>query len=411
MTAVVSFNTRFLYSFFFEPDIEKQKEALINASFGKHQVWELGKPKDFYKQEFLEEATDFIFTEGQYFILNHVLNDQWLNELEVTLNGKPLFKAKASPHDKIELFLSPQGIGVLSIPLQADNVSDFDAIKRFNYQLSQAPYKTPSLSLPHNEKNPNPIPDKNSELIARLGKAGGKWTLVELRNYLLQPLQSFGLKTAVREQFSVYSVLRFKEMDLSNPKVDLSNPEKQAELRPLLAGLAHLEESKHAGSIDVEQKLLNTHHWCAVGTLAAVHFVADQGEDVAFNNQRVPIVFDKYFIVYLTALMQRLVLRHILMQANRCPHSNKNHSAKDLQALHDLLLTFMIKGYFTEISSREVINQYYILMRKALRIEEAFNTLQRALHDIDAKQSIIDAQQSAKERESPKTKHFYAKQN
>jgi hypothetical protein len=38
MTAVVSFNTRFLYSFFFEPDIEKQKEALINASFGKHQA-------------------------------------------------------------------------------------------------------------------------------------------------------------------------------------------------------------------------------------------------------------------------------------------------------------------------------------------------------------------------------------
>jgi hypothetical protein len=58
-------------------------------------------------------------------------------------------KAALNKQAGIEVFLSHYGVGVLSITLTAQELSDFDELKRFNYRLSQGKdNKIPPLSLP-----------------------------------------------------------------------------------------------------------------------------------------------------------------------------------------------------------------------------------------------------------------------
>lgn len=382
MSQIKSINSRFLYSFFYDDKkFEQVVDELLKLKIGERYVWEKQSAiKELYQQEMLSSVDNFIFgkiVEKQYFCLNHELANSWFGAgLEVKKhNEEPLFTGlvKLSPHQQIELFLLPHGIGILSIPLSAE-LNDIATLKTFNYQLSQGmAKKAPYLSKPYKQhpNNPNPMPDLNSELSQRLGKGGGKWTLIELREKLLENINIY--PETKKTQFSVYSVLHFDQ-------VDFSSPEQQKTYLPLLTSLAHVEELDHAGNLEVVQQLLNTRHWCAAGTLGAVHFVSDQG--IAFDQQRVPIVFNKYFIAYLLVSMQRLFLLRILDKAR-----NSLDKQEDiLQQLHESMLKFTLSGYVSEISIREVLNQYYRLVRKALRVENSFKILQRALHDADERE-------------------------
>jgi hypothetical protein len=215
-------------------------------------------------------------------------------------------------------------------------------------------------------------------LTERLGKRGGEFTLIELRDFLLSSLQI----TPIQEQFSIYSVVQFEECEFSETT--------HTEVFPLLVSMSHVEEPHHVGSSDIPHARLNSHHWSAVGTLGAVHFVADQAEDITFNQQRIPTVFNKYFLPYLAALLQRLILQHILKQAqqNSKREQDAETFATDLQQLHSKMLNFMLNNYLSEVSSREVINQYYELAKRGLRVEQSFEVLRRALHDADFKEDM-----------------------
>ena len=59
---------------------------------------------------------------------------------------------------------------------------------------------------------------------------------------------------------------------------DFTDPQIQANLRPYLAAIAHVEEYPHPGSLQVTAQLLNPRHWSAVGSLGAAHFVSDQNQ-------------------------------------------------------------------------------------------------------------------------------------
>jgi len=48
-----------------------------------------------------------------------------------------------------------------------------------------------------------------------------------------------------------------------------------------------------------------------------------------------------------------------------------------------LSIHWTFTGYFTEISSREVINQFYRIAKTGLRVPETFQVVQHSLHYID----------------------------
>jgi hypothetical protein len=193
-----------------------------------------------------------------------------------------------------------------------------------------------------------------------------KFELLE-EKLLLPPLQT---------QFSVYTVVHF-----DNP-VDFSQAEIREQLQPLLAALTHVEEPNHPGSLELVHKVMNPCHWAAVGTLGMAQLTAEQSPKQKFD--RVSVVLNKYFMAYLSAYLQRLVLQRILNEASIVVRQKGTvENQAELQQLHSATLDFTITGYFTEISSREVLNQTYRLVQQGLRVPESFAMVQNTLHRID----------------------------
>ncbi len=426
--------TRFLYPFFLSPqapaiwtaqqpgskfpatDQDRRNQAMQDLQcllFQDRTVWQVEKVKELYHQEMLAPTQRFIFgnNELQHCRVNPTLISQWFGhglqvEFGKTKEGiaKESFWVNIDSQIGIELFLLPQGIGVLSIALilPIDTQSkissgllnlDNQAIaecKRFNYRLSQfLENKRPQLYLPLSSyPSAPPAPDLEAPIEERLGKRGGRFTMLELRDFVLSPFSNSGhwqRQSALQEQFLVYTVLQFDEIELGDSQM-------QEKMLPLLVGLGHVEEPNHAGSLQIQNQVLNNRHWAAVGSLGAVHFIADQGQEIAFNSQRLPIVANKYFLPYLLALSQRLTFQQILQQTQQGWQQNEN-----VGNLHEHMLNFMLHGYFTEISSREVINQYYTLARTGSRVEESFTVVRQALHDVDQWRFAADQRQSTQQ--------------
>jgi FPC/CPF motif-containing protein YcgG len=82
--------------------------------------------------------------------------------------------------------------------------------------------------------------------------------------------------------------------------------------------------------------------------------------------------------------MQRFTLERILDEAAAIVrHKGTATDQDELQALHNNTLDFTVTGYLTEISNREVINQFYRLAQTGLRVPETFQIVQHSLHYID----------------------------
>ncbi len=385
-------HTRFLYPFFM--DRNKVTEAvaalqtLTHRGRKTHPIWEaIDKPFGFYRQEMLGRVTQFLFSgppgSCRYLKVNTNTAKIWFGE-EVHSTEFNL-KAALNKQAGIEVFLSHYGVGVLSITLTAQELGDFNELKRFNYRLSQGKdNKIPQLSLPlpqnimAQDKMPE-TPTADAPLMARLGKRGGAFTLIELREFLLAPHQALGFRS-IQAQFSVYTVVHFD-------KVDFAQPTFREQLQPLLASLTHLEEPSHPGSLELVSQIMNPCHWAGVGTLGVANLTAEQQPSQQKSSNpfdRLPNVLHKYFIPHLSAIMQRFTLERILDEAAAIVRQKGTATdQEELQALHNNTLDFTVTGYFTEISSREVINQFYRLAQTGLRVPETFQVVQHSLHYID----------------------------
>ncbi|WP_295393204.1 hypothetical protein [uncultured Thiodictyon sp.] len=289
----------------------------------------------------------------------------------------------------IELFLSPHGAGVLSVAFEPPDGLDLTVLQDLNYRLSQGRRFTAwRFRTPHGDPNRTP-PADDVPLVQRLGYSGGAFHLIEWAGFLLEPLADLGYQS-MQDQFSVYCVTRF------GPAADFTDPTVSASLRPFLNALAHVEEPGHAGSLTVAQQVLNPRHWAAVGSLGAAHLVADQDPPRSYDEQRLPSVLHKYFIPYLVSLLQRAALQRLLGEAraalaaagDEAPRAGQPVPVADLpqrlRGLNGQALAFTVNGCFTEVSSREVINQYYDLVQTGLRVADGLGTLQRALRDAEA---------------------------
>lgn len=294
----------------------------------------------------------------------------------------------------IELFLSPFQSGVLSITLAcADNPSLIN-IKRLNYRLSQRRrYTMPFLRLEQGERSPTAPPPDDAALTDRLGAPGGGFTLAELTDWLLTPLATSGY-APTQHQFSLFEVIRF------GAEVDFSRGVVRKALRPLLIALTHIEEHDHAGSLAIRERLLNACHWTGVSTLATAHLIADQPFDHPFNTQRTAVVLYRYFVPYLLALMQRQSLQHLLLEADGAddfPESAITQRQDAIRALHRDRVRFSVKGYFSDISSREALNQYYEVAQAGLRVPESMQMVHMVLHDLETCAEMQNQQRTSEE--------------
>jgi hypothetical protein len=387
---------RLLFPFLWERNaLHKAEKALFKLNHVARKTWACWEKPDaiprFYQDEVLPSIYNFLFGKGNgccaYFRVPDETANFWFKNggvfgisEEPDVSGRPTrFEVRlAAPG--IELFLSPHGAGVFSVTFSPRQNNDPRYLQELNYRLSQArEFATYRFRLPSSPKNQALSPDLNAPFAERLGKTGGAFTLMEWTDFLLQALSYRPLQ----QQFSVYSVTRF------GVSADFLDANVQEILRPYLTAVAHVEEYHHVGSLEVCAQVLNPRHWAAVGSLGAAHLVSDQNHPPQnFDEQRLAVSLHKYFVPYLLSLMQRIALQSILVDARdilispcaygTCPSAYRSEALRELSR-DTLALT--VNGGFTEISSREVVNQYYILAQQGLRVHDSFQTVQRALCD------------------------------
>jgi hypothetical protein len=231
--------------------------------------------------------------------------------------------------------------------------------------------------------NIRPAPSDDAPPSERIGVPGGTYTLAEVVDELLAPLEKFHRRD-VQSHFSVYTVASFSSAVVFDDTSCLSWA------GPFLSGLAQVEEPVHAGSspgaVDVPNLLMNRCHWAAVGVLGAAHLIADQPapegqKDHPFNPQRMHRIRDKYFVPYLLGLIQRHVLNRMAEEAVELV---RTHNDDELRALRMRLLGFGIGGRFSQVSSRHALHRYYRLVQDGLDVPQAWSEVRDALSEIDA---------------------------
>ncbi|MDQ3743330.1 MAG: hypothetical protein M3444_02995 [Acidobacteriota bacterium] len=417
-------HTRFLYPFFFERSHpgraqEKLCAATLTARDGQQvSMWECAAPPALYREELLEHVEKYLFGETErgcrYLRLSGAAGSRWFNKAQVVISEagakaardggdeKPATVAwpvALSPLAGVEVFLTGYGVGVLSISLTLRlNELDYESAMLFNYKLSQLrPQVAPRLRIPHpseneeawahipaaqREKMQSP-PPADAPLSERLGAAGGSFLLGELiPQTLLGPLADLGFAPA-QHQLSVYTVVRFGD------EVDFDEARTVKALGAFLSGISQVEEPSHAGAptgvMGVTNAILNRHHWSAVGLLGMAHIISDQPvHGLGFNEQRVPRILLKYFVPYLAALLQRASLHRSIGEASNLVLSRSQNTASALADLRWHMLEFAVECYFPEISSREVIDRYYRMVREGLGVRRAFDDAHRAIAGMDA---------------------------
>jgi len=430
--------TRFIYPFFF-PGLPEATSAFLSAeragSDGRTEpVWRREDPHDLYTDEVLDHVTRFLFSSDQetakkrsvgdgkaeedkplpgkapgctYLKMVDVVANRWLRDTRLWDERLPLDRrlpATLVTGVRIELFLSPQGVGVLSLALTpgAGRWTP-DEAKRFNYQIAQCrrrkvvklrrrhPKDDPEWEarIPPNQRGTIPRePSEKAPLAERLESPGGAFSIQELVEEILRPLHDKGIRlTAIQDELAVYTVARL------GPQTDLDGEDGRDRVAPLLAALAQVEEPGHAGpaagSVGVANVVLNRRHWAAVGQLGAAHLVIDQpsegeGTGPAFNEQRLPLVRDKYFIPYLMALLQRLTLHRAIHSASLLGEVSDERAADELAGLRAGLLDFALHGHFTQVSVREALHRFYQTARTGLDVPNAWEEVRRAIADRDA---------------------------
>ena len=201
--------TRLIYPFFYkEKSISDAIQVLCELKQegrkGAVAVWEkIDAVPELYRQEVFSAAQRFLFADEdcedcRYLRLNDNRANAWFGKaINVSIPVKEVedFTVKLAPKMGVELFLSPFGVGILSIALEVNLSDELDSLneyKYYNYYLSQlrreqtAPvFSLPAIPTQHLKKTKDKkLEDKKPEHIdERLGKAGEEFRLAELCDY------------------------------------------------------------------------------------------------------------------------------------------------------------------------------------------------------------------------------------
>ena len=211
--------------------------------------------------------------------------------------------------------------------------------------------------------------------------------------HLLSPLDDFGIER-FQDRLSVYTVVRYGD------SADFGLPEVRTAMGPELCTLTNIEEPLHAGAaadmLNVPNSVQNRRHWAGVGLLGAAHLVSDQPGEVRFNQERVSRMTDKYFMPYLLALMQRLVLQRLQNDASEAALSPDHQTQERIVTLRKELFEFEVNGHFTLVSSREAIHRWYKLCQTGLEVPGIMEAIRQAFAEIDTNAAAVAQMASGK---------------
>ena len=396
---------RLLWPFYMEEGSGDDAAAsLVATRFRGHPVWITGGEEDGrshvpapYVQELSEDVAQVLFggagarRGGLYLQVAPQVVHSWLNDVAVRWLNESL--PVVTPACGIELFLSDEGAGLLSIQFEGPVGLDEVGCRGLVYRLSQNRRQSlrPTLRKSHlgddpdrlaavREKQPDlqlpPIPDPGAPLGERLGHRGGEFTLSELVEFLLSPAEECGL-VAAQGDFSVFVALR------------VSQATAMSTTRELADGLALLEEPLHAGSDPesgvVDNVLLNRRHLIALGHHGCVHVVGDQeppsGRDAhPYDPQRLPTVRDKYFVPFVYALLERTALMRIEREACRVLYDETTYEG--FRKVHGQLLHLGVTMEFGVVSQRGAVQRCYELAVSSLRLEAHRRSARRVISDL-----------------------------
>ncbi len=437
---VHGFQARYLFGFRFDVakinEIEKRLSADTFATLkGKATaIWEPPvkgddggyKIEHVYRDELLHAVTKYLFTERsahdcRWFRASEVLTNAWFADLSCQWKERGAFQQiplRLIDSARVELLLSPQGIGVLSIAIEivARGIR-LDQIVATNYRLSQFRRRNNAVELRHAHPSDDPqrwqrMPEEarsqlrvvtaDDPIETRLQAPGGVFILPELVDRLLAPFVQAGSPViALQDELFAYSVLRLKAGIDFDRRVDRDH------WCTWLARLAQVEEAFHPscgpGSMQLAESVLNRLHWAAIGQLGAAHLIADEaghapGEQRPdFDEQKPGIVRDKYFVPYLVALVQKLTIHTALHDARQIADAPESELPTKLAELRSELLHFGVRGYFAQISTRESLHRFYQLVQRGLDVPTNWMVLQRSLLDLE---SSVNDRTAAKQQTS-----------
>jgi hypothetical protein len=422
------FQTRFLFPFAYQRHSAAQAAAALEGMTAATQqgkepqrLWEqVTLPTDpaqreaeflLYTDELFPHVVQFLFGKPEagdcaYLRANKVVTGAWFNGVVMDDTGLPV---RLAGNASIEVWLSPLGVGVLSVTLapRKGNLTPDEAAD-FNYHLAQfRRHDVGRLRRPHPRDNAAawqhmsdqdrakiaPPPPDGAPLAARLGVPGSWFDLEEMVHHLLGPV--FGKELGgyrVQDELTVYTVARF------GPEADFAQQPVCDQLAPRLSGLAQVEEAGHAGSrpseVTTANAVLNRRHWAAAGLLGSAHLIGDQPGDVGFNESKLGVIRDKYFITFLVAWLRRLGLNRAVEEANTRLQGATAEEERDLlESLRGDQLKFALRGRFAQISCRQALHRYYQVAQDGLDVHAAWESATRALADLDAKRHAVTQQQ------------------
>lgn len=346
---------------------------------------------------FLFGAPDHRFA-GKHYVLQADLLPPYLKVFSAgTLPSQldsPIGKSARKLFDRIpifgptgvELFVAPQGIGVLSIALELPQSSkEFrqEDLQTLVYSLTdeRRGHSIQFVSLPDSvdfsrlDKVTYSSTDSLADR-AEITTGAAKipvWSLASLRKALL------GKTTPCSDGSVTHVVVN------APPQFEISESEDPT-LSRWLIGLAKAEEANHAGyGVGVESPemvLLNRRHSVALTLRGVAHLVGDQlddrGNEIEFNRHRLHRITNRYFAYFYVALLIRLMLRKLIEDARKIDDGN-NEKIFDLQAKLTKAITF---GYFAVASDREVLQRYYEHCLRAHRVEDVIRDAKRSIDEL-----------------------------
>jgi hypothetical protein len=357
-----------------------------------------------YTHELLTQAKSFLFggqidrADFAYLRLQPELANHMLRRLSMQ---KPNLKFGLQPIAGVELFLSNFGVGLLSISFKLlGTPNTLHDLQGLAFSLSRGhEYSMPWLRIPHPSDSPEtwrhistkdrakilPPPVRNEELEDRLGRPGGEFQLKELVDRLLLPFADYG-KTDFQDQFSIYTIAR---LDAGAQPQFLDG-----EMADQLLSIAQLEETTHpgtpAGMSDVKLVMLNRNHIAAVSHMGAAHFLADQAAPADdYNDERVRRCLMKYFVPFMVATMQGLILQRIGQQTSSVARASGVERTKEVAGIRTRLLEFALEANFVLLSSRQALNRYYTLCRESLQIDRLLDGIREAVAEADSRENLV----------------------
>lgn len=421
-------NTRFLFPFFFHRHSVLEAAILLEAATfaGVAPGWMRAGRPGLYTDEMLEHVAGHLFPKelssggGGYLHLAETAANKVFRSLSVSVREGRALPVSLSWAGGVELFLSPQGVGLLSVTLQpGEKALETEAAIDFNYSIARRHGDmTARFRMSHPQDDAGrwshvpeesrskigPIPADDAPFEGRIARPGGTFTLSELANALLAPIVGLAVppgdekaanaksrRIGIQEGFSVYTVALF------GTEVDFDDSECRLALAPVLSSLAQVEEASHAGHSSVGDSIpavvLNRKHWAASGQLATAHLIADQpvrdsGKEPPFNLQRMGRIRDKYFATYAAAYLQRLALQRAMHDAVAIIGAGGTpgtEAAMAFAALRSDLLDFAVLGHFTQVSGRQAVHRTYQLALEGMDVARSWEDVRRAVADIDAR--------------------------